>query len=1137
MYIRKPLFCCMFTQRFCTLFSISLFIFCSACKEKVPTVGTGSAAASAAVFTRLSADQTGIHFANNLADDGKFDVFRYRNYYNGGGVAIGDVNNDGLADVYFTANCQPNKLFLNKGNFQFEDVTEQAGVGGKRAWSTGVTMADVNADGWLDIYVCNSGNVDGDDQQNELFINRGGNNGQWAGGFDEQGDLYGLDDKGYGTHAVFFDFDLDNDLDCYVLNNSFRPVSTLGETNVRNIRDEKGGHKLYRNDGGKFRDISAAAGIYGSVIGFGLGVTVGDVNVDGYPDLYVSNDFHERDYLYLNNRKGGFREALTEYFDQISLSSMGADMADINNDGLPEIFSTDMLPGDDRRLKQTTTFQNYDIYRKRLDLDYYHQFTSNMLHLHNGLSADGSLLPYSEIGELAGVSATDWSWGALMADFDNDSRRELLVCNGVYKDVTDQDFLNFLSSDANMEKALRGERVDFKQFIDKIPSERLVNYLFTRRDPNSLHFDNVATEWGLGEPTHSNGAAYGDLDNDGDLDLVINNSNMECFVYRNEVAQRGQQHALRLRFQGEGQNTFGVGALVYAFRGKERLAYEHFPMRGFQSSMDYTAIIGLGNTAQLDSVVVWWPGGKRQKLLQVTPDQIVTLRASDAQQGPGPIACHRPPAGIFADATAATGLRFAHRENPFSDFDNEQLTYSMRSAEGPALATGDVNGDGLADVFVGGAKDQAGALFLQKPDGTFRPDAQPALVADQTAEDVDAAFFDADGDSDQDLYVAAGGSEFFDNAVLLQGRLYLNQNGRLQKAPDHLPALNQNTSCVRPFDFDGDGDLDLFLGGRSVPAYYGQPADSYLLENDGKGHFTDATRARASALRKVGMVTDAAWIDVTGDGQTDLVLVGDWMPVTVFQNQQGRFTKVEHASFAASNGFWYRIVPADVDGDGDQDLVLGNIGENTRFHASLTDPTSLLVSDFDKNGSLDQIYSYREKGQNHPMHLLHEVVKRMPMLKKRFLYYKDYAGKTTEAILPEDWIKQAAKLEVFNLRTSVAIQEKPGQYRLQALPEAAQLSSTQGIAVADFTQDGKPDLFLAGNFYYNKPELGRFGGNYGTVLAGDGQGHFHALPLAQTGTFTREQVRHVALVPTKNGSPYLVLTQNDAPVRVWRVKK
>lgn len=1107
-----------------------LFLFIISCKPG----GNKTTASSGTVFTRLNGKDIGLDFANMLEENGKFDVFRYRNYYNGGGVAIGDINNDGLADVYMSANCQPNKLFLNKGNFTFEDITEKAGVGGKRAWSTGVTMADVNGDGWLDIYVCNSGDVEGDDQQNELFINKGGANGQWSGGFEEQADLYGLDDKGYGTHAVFFDYDLDGDLDCYVLNNSFRPVSTLGETNVRNVRDEKGGHKLYKNDNGKFRDISEQAGIYGSVIGFGLGVTVGDVNLDGWPDLYVSNDFHERDYFYVNDRKGGFKESLTQYFDQISLSSMGADLADINNDGLPEIFSTDMLPGDDRRLKQTSTFQNYDIYLKRVQLDYYHQFMSNMLHLHNGLAADGTMLPMTEIGELAGVASTDWSWGALMADFDNDGWRDILVCNGIYKDVTDQDFLNFLSSDANMEKALRGEFINFKQFIDKIPSERISNYMFSRtQDAGGLRFDNVTQNWGLGEPTHSNGAAYGDLDNDGDLDLVLNNSNMEAFVYRNETEKSGKKHTLRIQFKGEKQNAFGVGALLYVFRGDQILTYEHYPMRGFQSSMDYTAVLGLGDNTAIDSAIVWWPGGKRQVVRSLQADQIVVLSAADATPGPGPAILHTPAKTILKDETASSGLRFEHKENIFSDFDNEQMTYTMRSAEGPALATGDLNGDGLDDVFIGGAKGQVGAVFVQKPDGNFRPDPQPALNTDAASEDTDAVWFDADGDGDQDLYVASGGSDFFDNAPLLQGRLYLNEKGKLQKKPDNLPALNSNTSCVRPADVDGDGDLDLFLGSRCVPAYYGQPADSYLLENDGKGKFTDVTRAKASVLRKFGMVTDACWTDIDGDKRPDLVVVGEWMPVTVLRNDNGRLVKMDNQLLANSNGLWYRIAPADLDGDGDTDFVLGNIGDNTRFRASATDPMSILVNDFDKNGSLDQFYCYRENGKTHTMHLLHEVVKRIPGLKKNFLYYKDYAGKSIEEILPPDWIAQATKLEAFTLRTSIVLNEGNGKWTLKPLPDAVQTSSTQGIAIDDFDRDGKIDLLLTGNFFYNKPEMGRFGGNYGTLLSGDGKGDFTPQPLSSLGVFTREQVRRTVLLKGKNEKSRIVLAQNNAAARVW----
>ena len=886
--------------------------------------------------------------------------------------------------------------------------------------------------------------------------------------------------------------------------------------------------------GAVFTDVSAFAGIYGSVIGFGLGVTVGDVNLDGYPDLYVSNDFHERDYFYLNNRDGTFKEQLPAYFDQISLSSMGADLADLNNDGLPEIFSTDMLPRDDRRLKLNTTFQNYDIYKKRQQLDYYNQFTSNMLHLHSGLSAGGELLPYAEVGELAGVEATDWSWGALMADFDNDSRRDILVCNGIYKDVTNQDFLNFLSSDKNLDAAMRGEKINFKQWIDKIPSEKIPNCLFTRDSSAGLRFTNVAAEWGLGEPSFSNGAAYGDLDNDGDLDLVVNNVNQESFVYRNETAGPGGPPALRVHFQGEELNTFGVGALLYLFRGNEILTYEHYPMRGFQSSMDYTAVIGLGSGGPIDSGIVWWPGGKRQKISTFPTGADLTLRAADAAPGPGPDYAHRLAKGLMRDVTAASGLRFNHVENPYSDFDREQMLYTMRSTDGPALAVGDLNGDGLEDLFIGGAKDQAGALFLQKPDGSFAAATQPALGADQAAEDVAAAFFDVDGDGDQDLYVAGGGSEFYDNTALLQGRLYLNEKGRLIKAPDRLPVLNNNGSCVRPFDYDGDGDQDLFLGSRSVPGYYGQAPDSYLLENDGQGRFSDVTRLKARELRKLGLVTDAVWSDADGDGRTDLIVVGEWMTPTVFKNDGGRLVKSGPlGGLEKTRGWWTRIAPADLDGDGDTDFVLGNIGENSRFQASPDDPLTLYAGDFDRNGTLDQIFSYRQDGKNYPMNMLHDLVKRLPFLKKRMLLYSEYAGKTMEEIFKPEELQEATKLEAHTLATTLYINEGGGRYTNRPLPDAAQVAPVYGIAVDDFDGDGKTDLLLTGNFFATKPELGRLAGNYGLLLTGDGKNGFRPQTQGRTGVFSREQVRQATVLKPVQGRQRVVLAQNNASLLMW----
>ncbi|GAA4425438.1 VCBS repeat-containing protein [Pontibacter saemangeumensis] len=1078
------------------------------------------------LFEELSASRTNVGFINKVESSEEMNIFNYRNFYNGGGVAIGDINNDGLADIYLTANTGKNHLYLNKGGMQFEDITEQAGVGGNQAWSTGVTMADVNADGFLDIYVCNAGEVNGDNRKNELFINNG-TPGKGAPAFTEQATAYGLDDEGYSTHATFFDYDRDGDLDVYLLNNSSYPVGSLGFTNLRERRDELGGDKLLRNDNGKFKDVSEAAGIYGSLIGFGLGITIGDVNNDNWPDIFISNDFYERDYLYINNQNGTFSEDSKAWMPHESLSSMGADIADLNNDGNQDIFVTDMLPGDDTRLKKTSMYENHDLQQLKLSRDFHYQYMQNMLHLNNGDST------FSEVARLAGVHATDWSWGALLFDMDNDGLKDIFVANGIYQDLTDQDFVNFLGNEETMQKAVEGGGYDYnKKLIAKMTSTPIPNYAF--RNTGNLKFVNQADAWGLGKPGFSNGAAYGDLDNDGDLDLVVNNVNMPVSIYKNKTSETLGNHFLRVKLQGTGQNLNGIGAKVYVYQPRKTVYLQQMPNRGFESSVDLTLVFGLGKEAAIDSVKVIWPDDKMQVLRTVKPDQDMTLSYQQADQLYIPEVVK--PVTPFYDATRAVKLDYTHQESNFVDYNRDALLKQMFSTPGPAMAVGDLTGDGLEDVYIGGASDSAKKLYIQQKDGTFSESATRAFDADAASEDVASVFFDADKDGDLDLIVVTGSNEFDASAPQLLDRLYLNDgNGNLQKEA-LLPNITTNASCVAAEDFDQDGDLDLFIGGRMVSGGYGYDAASYLYINDGTGNFKNYTK-RYLPKNELGMITGAAWADLNGDKFPELVVVGDWMPVTIYTNKGGRSLS-EKYEVPNSSGWWNTIKAADTDGDGDMDFVLGNLGRNSRLTASESKPVELYVHDFENNGTVEQIINcYTEDGKAYPMVLKQDLQKQVPSIKKKFVKFNDYAGKQIHEILPEEELKAAVVKQVNNPNSSLLLNNGSMRFTLEALPVEAQFSPVHGIETLDYNQDGHLDILLAGNFFDVLPEIGRYDANYGLLLEGKGRGKFEVKPPKETGFFTKGQVRKMQQVTGANGQTYLLLAKNNDKLQVFGLRK
>ncbi len=1088
---------------------------CFSCKK-----GGGNTA----LFEKIAPEQSGIHFANKVENSNKFNIFNYRNFYNGGGVAIGDINNDGLPDVYLTANMGDNKLYLNKGNFQFEDITEKAGVAGGKAWSTGVVMVDINADGWLDLYVCNAGYIEGDTHENELFINNGGQSSTPS--FTEKAAEYGLNESGYTTHAAFFDYDLDGDLDCYILNNSFMPVNTLNYSNNRELYAKDwpvadflkgGGDKLLRNDGGKFTDVSKQAGIFGSLIGFGLGVTVGDLNGDNWPDLFISNDFYERDYLYVNQQDGTFKEEVEQWMEHLSHASMGADMADINNDGYPEIFTTEMLPGDETRLKSNTLFESYSIYKLKQERGFYHQYMQNTLQLNN---KNGT---FSEIAYYAGVAATDWSWGALMWDMDNDGLRDIYVCNGIARDVIDQDFINFFADEVIQKMALSGKREDIENVIAKMPSNPILNK--TYRNRGDLTFEDVGEKWGFTTPSFSNGAAYGDLDNDGDLDLVVNNVNELAFLYRNLSSKETGNHRLSVQLKGGGQNTFAVGSKVNVYRGSEVLNQQLVPTRGFQSSVDYKMVFGLGKDEKVDSIVVIWPDQKRSLLVNPPVDTTLVFNHADAKS-----ASESPVVLGGNELFEAVSSPFdAHQENDFIDFYSEGLVMRMVSREGPRAALGDVNGDGLDDVFIGGAKGQAGQIYLQDEAGNFTKSKQPELEKDAQLEDTAAAFFDADGDGDLDLYVGSGGNEYPETSRELQDGLYLN-DGKGGFAPDRraLPLNGYNTSKVLPFDYDADGDTDLLVFSRSVPGRYGLPPQHFIFENLGKGQFKNSAKTVAPDLITIGMATDAILTDLDGDKKPELIVVGEWTNPQVFKINNGQFEKIK-TDLDDYDGWWYAVEATDLDGDGDQDLVLGNRGENFYFSGTTEQPARLWVGDVDKNGMYEKIITRRVDGKDMPVPMKKELTDQVPSLKKENLKHADFAKRAIQDLFPKEVLKKALVWRGNYFKSAVALNDGKGKFRMVPLPKEVQFSCVNAILVSELNGDGRPDLLLAGNDTGFQPQFSRLDASFGHVLLNQGDGNFNWVENRTSGFFVRGNVKQIFELKNGQDQRFVALVNGKEP--------
>lgn len=1081
-------------------------------------LAAGPVISQAPLFQLKSPKDTHIKFGNDLRESEDRNVLGYEYFYNGGGVAVGDINNDGLEDIFFSSNMGENKLYLNLGHLQFKDITLEAckGLEGRKGgWKTGVTMADVNGDGLLDIYVCYSGKVDSNLRRNQLFINQGNLK------FVEQAKEYGLDDPGYGTQAAFFDYDNDGDLDMFLLNHNVVKISNLELAKYSNLTDEMAGDKLFENQNGHFVDVSKKAGIHQNPLTFGLGVAIADVNQDGWQDIYVTNDYNEPDYLYINNHDGTFTEKSKDYFRHLSEFSMGVDIADFNNDGLPDVMTLDMLPESNRRQKLLQLQENYENFQLMQDQGLYKQYMRNMLQVNNG---DGT---FSEIAQLAGVSNTDWSWCPLFADFDNDGYKDLFVSTGYLRDYTNKDFLRYWG-DYKIKKQMDKEPELLMDLVKAMPVTLYPNYIF--RNNHDLTFSNKQKDWGLMDSKISSGAVFVDLDNDGDLDLVINNINQNAFVYQNMSREQNNSNYLSITLKGDGANTHAVGAKAYLYNKGSVQYQEVNPNRGYLSCVTTKLHFGLGDQQQVDSVRIIWPDQTTQFLTSVKANQELKISEDLHSNSPWIL---KPVKHETVFVKAPDFINYKNDAFTENDFKRQLLMLFMYSKTGPVIVSGDINKDGLEDLFISGDKNKYGKIYVQQPGGKFSPLA--INIGDENTSAISAAvFFDANGDGYPDLYTARGGYSLFQpNTASLQDELFLNDGkGNFQLAETALPNLSASSkSCVRPCDFDNDGDMDLFVGGRVIPGAYPVTPRSFLLVNDGKGHYSISP----TPFDSLGMVTDARWVDLNNDGRKDLILCGEFMPIKVFINLPGGFEDRTGEYFEENqNGFWNCITVTDVDGDGKPDIIAGNLGQNSQIRVSDKEPGELYYHDFDNNGSIDPFFSFYIQGKSYPYVSRDELNNQIYPMRLKFHSYKAYADASINDIFSEKELAEASKLTVTESRT-VCFLNRGGKFIKTVLPVQAQFSMITKVLAADFTGNGHVDLLLLGNHMDNRLKIGSIDANYGCLLQGDGKGGFTYVPQPVSGLSIKGDIKSAEEILI-DGKKYILAGINDERLEFYKEK-